>query len=112
MAARKGKAVATVITATLIRGRVYYYKNIEFRRGKATVVTDPVLAAELESLVEDVEDTDSEVFEKPFFSVDFYAQPPGQEEEEEVPRVRRRKAITEDDDRPARPKRLKRRRVA
>jgi hypothetical protein len=57
-----------VNTATLLRGRVYVYKNVSFERGVPVVVTDE-LAAELEELFDEVRDADQEIIEKPLFSV-------------------------------------------
>jgi len=57
-----------VNTATLVRGRVYYYKDHRFEIGKIVVVDDE-LATILEDLVEEVSDGDNERFEKPRFQV-------------------------------------------
>lgn len=57
-----------VNTATLLRGRVYVYKNVSFERG-IPVVVDDALAAELEEMFDEVRDADQEIIEKPLFSV-------------------------------------------
>jgi len=73
VATAPAKAVPTsqvdlVNLATLVRGRVYYHKDVRFDVGKPTVVSDE-LANILEDLVQEVHDADKEVFEKPLFEV-------------------------------------------
>jgi len=54
--------------ATLVRGRVYYHKDVRFELGKPVVVSNE-LATILEDLVQEVHDADREVYEKPLFLV-------------------------------------------
>ncbi len=90
------KAAATaadlVTTAELVRGRVYFYKNIEFETGRVAILEDAintpavkvitdvaVLAAELEDLHEETKDSDGEVFEKAVFRVLYNQERPAKE---------------------------------
>lgn len=57
-----------VNTVELLRGRVYWYKDKEFKKGDIEVVTDE-LAAILEVLHQEVTDKEGELYEKPFFEV-------------------------------------------
>lgn len=57
-----------VNTATLLRGRVYFYKDQEFKLGEPSIVTDQI-ADVLEELHHEVKDKDGEIYEKPFFDV-------------------------------------------
>lgn len=66
--APKASAKELVNTAELVRGRVYWYKNQEFKKGEAVVVDDE-LANILEELHAEVQDKDGETYEKPFFDV-------------------------------------------
>lgn len=71
----------TCTTATLQRGRVYYYANIPFERGVPLAIDDKLcktfnyeggaefLTTELEDLFEEITDSDSETFAKPIFEV-------------------------------------------
>lgn len=71
----------TCTTATLQRGRVYYYANIPFERGVPLAIDEKLcktfnydggaefLATELEDLFEEITDSDNEQFAKPIFEV-------------------------------------------
>ena len=117
MAAKKQSEKVT--TATLLRGRVYVYAKVHFQRGVPTVVGG-ALADELEDLFDEVRDSDSDTFEKPYFLVEHNVDPPDSVEkrEEEKKKARRRlrrlpAAISSDDDAErSRPRRRKRRRRA
>lgn len=72
-----------VTTATLKRGRIYFYRNISFERNKPVAIDNALLvthnlqdkldaatlAEELEDLFETITDSDKEMFEKPIFTV-------------------------------------------
>lgn len=64
----KQKQEDLVITATLERGRVYYYKDHRFEVGVSTVVSED-LASILEDLYDQTTDSEGEAFEKPYFHV-------------------------------------------
>jgi hypothetical protein len=64
-----------VNTATLIRGRVYVFKNQRFDVG-VPVIVDDKLASILEEKVNITEDTDGEEFEKSVFVVRRGVPPP------------------------------------
>lgn len=68
-----------VNTATLIRGRVYFYKDKRFDANEVVIVDDP-LAAILEELHETVTDSDQEAYEKPMFDVRRNVPPPSKEQ--------------------------------
>jgi hypothetical protein len=57
-----------VTTATLIRGRVYFWKNLQFNYG-LPVKVDEETGIALEEIHEEVPDGEGEVFEKAFFHV-------------------------------------------
>lgn len=57
-----------VTTATLVRGRVYFFRNEKFELGVTRVVPDE-LANDLEELHDTIKDTDGDYYEKPFFDV-------------------------------------------
>lgn len=57
-----------VTIATLVRGRVYFYKDLKFEYGIPLVVSDEI-AGILEQECAEVKDKDGERFEKPFFEV-------------------------------------------
>lgn len=80
MAAKK--QVNKVNTATLLRGRVYVFENVHFQRGVPTIV-GPDLAMKLEDLYDEVQDSDSDTFEKPYFLVEMDVDPPSDEDEYE-----------------------------
>jgi hypothetical protein len=71
-----------VNTATLVRGRVYFYKNEEYKRDVPKVV-DEDTALELEALTEEVYDSDGDVMDKHVFKVAFDTTPPPLEETED-----------------------------
>lgn len=64
-----------VNTATLVRGRVYIYKNEKFEIGVTRVVSDE-LADILEDITVETKDTDDETFAKPMFDIRRKVQPP------------------------------------
>lgn len=64
-----------VNVATLVRGRVYFYKEMKFEYGVPLVVTAEV-ADILENEVATVNDKDGERFEKPFFHIQRGVQKP------------------------------------
>ncbi|MET4190692.1 MULTISPECIES: hypothetical protein [unclassified Bradyrhizobium] len=57
-----------VTTATLVRGRIYYFKETPFEIGIPKPVSEDVAAA-LEELHDETTDADGEVFGKPLFHV-------------------------------------------
>lgn len=98
-----------VDTATLIRGQVYSYRHnyqdvkdnpLKFVKGEAVIVTNKDLLADLEDLVDEVEDGEGEAFEKPVFRIARKVQEP--DSNEGSTRVRRLAA-----DRPIRRRRMK-----
>jgi len=76
-----------VTVATLVRGKVYFYKNERFDRGVARPVTED-LGLILETIVDERIDMDNEVYEKPLFKVE-YGVPKSELETEEPAPVRR-----------------------
>ena len=58
----------TVTTATLVRGKVYVYKGVHYKKD-IPVVVDDATALLLEDLYELVTDADHEEFEKPYFDI-------------------------------------------
>ena len=99
MAARKSK----INTATLVRGRVYIYKNMEYLRGQETPV-DEDTAKELEVLSEVTTDSDGEEFDKAYFDVEFDVDPKGLDDDdnEEDEGDKRRRRMKKSDVRPKR----------
>lgn len=91
MAARK-----KVITAKLVRGRVYVYENVHYMRSVATVVSAD-LADQLGELFEVVKDSDGDEFEKSIFAIDYNAKLPSAKRSN-VPKRKRLKARFDDDD--------------
>jgi hypothetical protein len=77
-----------VNVATLVRGRVYFYKDQKFEVGKPTVVSNE-LANILEELHEEISDADGERFEKPFFYVQRGVPRPQEAQERTKPPARR-----------------------
>lgn len=67
-AAKAAPVQSGVTTATLIRGRVYYYKNEQFLYGQPVEV-DTATAEILKELHEAINDTEGETFEKAYFHV-------------------------------------------
>jgi hypothetical protein len=63
--------VDLVTTATLVRGRIYFYRDLKepFEIGVPRVVEDEATAAALEELHFETTDGDGERFEKPLFLV-------------------------------------------
>lgn len=78
------------VTVRLVRGRVYYYKNERFEKGKDVKVTSD-LADELESLAITRFDRDGEKFDKPRFRIVRPEEAEDDEEDEPTPRRRGRK---------------------
>jgi len=74
-------AIKKVNTATLIRGKVYTLRHpdntpqnpvdsLRFERGVPKSIEDNRILALLEGMVEEIEDGEGEVFEKPVFRID------------------------------------------
>ena len=81
----------TCITATLLRGRVYVFRNMQYERGIPNVVKDESLAMILEDLYDEVHDSDGEVIEKPIFEIDFEAPFPAPPTTDGNPHQKRRR---------------------
>lgn len=90
MAAKKQSGKVT--TATLLRGRVYVHNKMHFARGVPIVVGDSH-ADELEALYDEVRDSDSDTFEKPYFLVQHNAEPPETAEKKEEERRKQRRRL-------------------
>jgi hypothetical protein len=84
-----------VTTATLVRGKVYVFKGlnqekaVHYKRGIPLVVAAD-LADELEELVEEIHDSEGEIFDKPYFAIHRDIEEP--EPEVKAERQRRRLA--------------------
>lgn len=63
------------ITATLIRGKNYFFKDIHFVAGQPTEV-DRELAEELELLFDEITDSEQQVVLRPRFKLDYHANAP------------------------------------
>jgi len=74
-------AIKKVNTATLIRGELYTVRHPEdtpknpkeafrFKRNVPVVIEDPRILAKLEDEVDETEDGDGEIYEKPRFRID------------------------------------------
>jgi hypothetical protein len=61
--------------ATLVRGRVYYYKDDRFDVNQPKVVSKGIADA-LEELYDETSDSEGERFEKPFFRIERGIPPP------------------------------------
>jgi len=70
-----------VCIATLVRGRVYFYKETRFDVG-VPVVVDRATAKVLEDFVAETRDGDGDAFEKPLFNVEYDVPPPAPADEE------------------------------
>lgn len=92
MAQTATQAQEKVITATLLRGRVYCYGNVHYERDKPTVVKTEGLALELEDLYEEITDSEGDVAEKVIFDIDWEADPPVDEDAERKERLRARRS--------------------
>lgn len=74
-------ATKRVNTATLIRGQLYTLRHpdstpqnpidsLRFERGKPIPISEPKILTMLENMVEETEDGEGEVYEKPLFRID------------------------------------------
>ena len=102
-----------VTTATLLRGRVYFYGGVEFAKGVETAIDQALLdrfqvtkwtpeefAEDVADLYEEVVDSDQERFAKPIFEVRHNRpRPKSQEEVEREIRPRRVRQFVEWEDR-------------
>jgi hypothetical protein len=58
------------ITATLLRGKTYYYKGTRFDKGEPVSISLS-LAEEIEEINDEVTDKDGEIRQKPCFKVEY-----------------------------------------
>ena len=77
---------SSVITATLVRGRVYIYKNEKFELNEERVVSKE-LADILEDIVVETKDTDGENFAKPMFHIKRNVSAPEKRDNPDAPRA-------------------------